>query len=940
MRESTSLDGAWRFWPDVAGTLSPLDRARPPAERELGAPRAIRVPSVWQAEFDDLRLWAGNAWYERDVDVPAAWRDRTVRLRFGAVDYWCAVWVNGVPVGSHEGGYLPFELDVTSALRAGAPNTVTVGVIDPGPAEPDAGPFPFTEIPHGKQSWYGPLGGLWQSVALEAGAPVIVRTALVHGDVARGVADVWARLAVPARGGERLSYRVESPSGVRRELEGGLLAAGQGEQRVEIEVGKPELWELEAPRLYRLTVTLSWDGRALDEWSDTFGFRTIEAKGGKIVLNGRAVYVLGVLDHDYWEGPIVHPASEHEAREQLARVRELGINTLRCHLKVPEPEYLYAADREGLLVWQELPNWTRGTDAARRRGLETLAGMVERDFNHPSIVVRTIVNESWGLNLDGDGEHRRWLAQSYDALKEMDPTRLAVDNSPVDARRHRIRSRGKKRVPLDRSDLSFHVKSDLNDDHFYAAVPDGAADWARTVSQWVDEPTASWSPHGDAERRGDEPQLVSEFGAWGLPDVKQLRGDAVRDPWWFRTGRERAAGTVCPHGTLRRFREWGLGEIFGSWEGFVAESQDHQFESLKFHIEEMRRHDRIAGYVTTMLADTHWEPTGLLDGRKRPKSFHERFREVNAEDVVIGRVERRALEAGDEGVAEVLVSHWSRHELDGAHVEWTLPELGLGGELRAGRIPVGSVARLGELRFTVPPLDGALRARLALRLLDGRGREVNRNSVTLLLLGERRPPASPGDAAVAERWDDELAAHVAAGGRALVLATDREAFPAGLSLRVARRARTKWNGNWAQGITWLRPELTVGLALGPRVDLAFAGLAPEHVVRGYGAEARSDVLAALYVGWIRATVATIAAFRHGAGAAVVCTLPLGGANASHPVAARLLDRLLALAAAPDLAPRTELRPTNSQSSRRRRAARATGSSAGRASRPSSPGAPP
>jgi beta-galactosidase/beta-glucuronidase len=150
-----SLDGAWAFWPDLTGRLPtgpgapfvPVDERR----RALGDPRSAMVPSPWQALFDDLRSWAGTAWYEKRFDVDGVWGDRGVRLCFGAIDYFCSVWVNGREVGEHEGGYLPFALDVTDAVRTGGPNTVTVRVLDVGPGQ-EVGWFPFAEIPHGKQS--------------------------------------------------------------------------------------------------------------------------------------------------------------------------------------------------------------------------------------------------------------------------------------------------------------------------------------------------------------------------------------------------------------------------------------------------------------------------------------------------------------------------------------------------------------------------------------------------------------------------------------------------------------------------------------------------------------------------------------------------------------------------------------------------------------------
>src|SRR4051812_2395518 len=153
------LDGTWDFL-HIAD-----DRLSGPAEV-----RAITVPGPWQAQFAALRMRAGIGIYRRNFEVPQDWLGESVWLRFGAAFHNARVWVNGELAGTNEGGFLPFGFDVTPHLRPGT-NEVKVRVDSPtdNPAEfPDS---PFAEIPFGKQSWYGPLSGLWQSVHLERRVP-------------------------------------------------------------------------------------------------------------------------------------------------------------------------------------------------------------------------------------------------------------------------------------------------------------------------------------------------------------------------------------------------------------------------------------------------------------------------------------------------------------------------------------------------------------------------------------------------------------------------------------------------------------------------------------------------------------------------------------------------------------------------------------------------
>ena len=117
------------------------------------------------------------------------------------------------------------------------------------------------------------------------------------------------------------------------------------------------------------------------------------------ILNGKPIYLRGALDQDFFPDTIYTPPSLDYLRDEMRKAKALGLNLLRCHIKVPDPRYLEAADEIGMLVWYEIPNWDKLTADSERRAMETLHGMVERDANHPSIVIVSIINESWGANL-------------------------------------------------------------------------------------------------------------------------------------------------------------------------------------------------------------------------------------------------------------------------------------------------------------------------------------------------------------------------------------------------------------------------------------------------------------------------------------------------------------------------------------------------------------
>src|SRR3954451_23681763 len=619
--------------------------------------------------------------------------------------------------------------------------------------EPPGQRFPLAEIPHGKQSWYGPIGGLWQDVFLEMRPTDAIEHVLVtpamDGDVSAHV-----ELAYPLAEPGRLEATITSPdrwTTSRVHPEAG--PAGGAPPEGLASVGAPDVRDLDEPNLYEIAVTLRTE-RSDDTWTDTFGFRSIETRDGHVVLNGRPVYLLGALDQKYYPPDDPAPSTSETFRQDVVAAKAMGLNLLRCHIKVPDPRYLRAADELGILVWEEIPNWLFLTDASRRRARETFAGMVRRDHNRPSVVIRSVINEGWGADLVREPDHRAWLSETTRWAHELDPTRLLVDNSAC--------------AP------TFHLRSSLNDFHRYWALPDEHATMVRWLDDWIAAPASTFDANGTSERSGTEPLVLSEFGAWGLPDVANLLDPEGGEPWWFTTGEGWMHGAVVAEGIEDRFKAWGLDRAFGTWERFGRESREHQFESLRAQVEELRRRPQMAGYVVTQFTDVHWEVNGLLDGSRTPKMSPERLRAVNAPTLVLARPAALRARAGARMPVEVSVSHFSNADLDGCSVAWEA-------DGRAGRLD-GSVARatvtaVGSMDLEVA---GTGPHTAWFSLLDRHGRLVHRTDATVW--GFDDVTLATDEVIVADRWTHELAGRVAAGERCIVVASEPAALPSGSRL--------------------------------------------------------------------------------------------------------------------------------------------------------------
>ncbi|HKY54643.1 MAG TPA: glycoside hydrolase family 2 TIM barrel-domain containing protein, partial [Anaerolineales bacterium] len=664
----------------------------------------ISVPSPWQADAR-FRDHIGTAWYQREFEVPTEWleQNHVVILGFGAVDYFAEVWLNDVKVGEHEGGYLPFELDITKAAHAGA-NTLTVRVDDPLEI--------FPEIPHGKQSWYGMLSGIWQSVWVERRATTHIQQVKITPSA--NSVDIAITLSQPLTTNETLAIEVLDPDGFL------AASAKTSSLRYQLPIMHPQLWDTDSPNLYTLKVSTD-----ADEMTETFGFRTIETKDGKILLNGRPFYLRGALDQDYYPDLIATPPSQEYIEDQFRKAKEMGLNCLRVHIKVADPRYYLAADKVGLLIWTELPNHILLSEDAKRRARETLAGMVERDWNHPSIGIWTIINESWGIDLT-DASQRAWLVETYEWMKLLDPTRLVVSNSACWG--------------------NFHVVTDIADFHIYYAMPDHYHQWRDWVEDYARRPAwlfahqykdiEAWrdftrDPWHTGERsfapevrqNGDEPLVVSEFGNWGLPDVTNLyEGNKGNAPWWLDIGLEWGDGVVYPRGIEQRFKDYHLDKVFPSLSALAEASQRLQFDGLKFEIEQIRRYDSIQGYIITELTDVHWECNGLLDMCRNLKVYHSRLKEVNSEDLLIPLWERLAFSADDTCEMEIIFSHYSAVEIKEAVLIWKVsgPELPvISDQLFVDQIVAYQVNEVGVVRFDIPHVHHPRKALLKLRLVSG-----------------------------------------------------------------------------------------------------------------------------------------------------------------------------------------------------------------------------
>ena len=375
-------------------------------------------------------------WYRKDFRLPRSWKGERVLLHFGAVDWSSEVWMNGIFVGSHTGGYTAFSFDVTPYLKPRGEQRLVVKVLD----ATDNG-----EQPRGKQVsqpegiWYTPVSGIWQTVWLEPVPAAAIQDYTVVPDAAAGA---W-EISVRATGGDCVKIDVrEGGLGYGTEQEGGAVLAQASAvpgQPVRLTVADPQLWSPECPYLYALEFTLLQDGKTIDSARGYTALRSTEEvtdKNGhkRLGLNGRPYFQLGPLDQGWWPDGLYTAPTDEALKYDIQQTKDLGYNMIRKHIKV-EPARWYAwCDRLGIVVWQDMPcisdsrgghweQWTWATEAhdapltesARNTYYKEWGEIIAQLKNEPCIVVWVPFNEGWA---------QFQTERAVEFTREQDSTRL------------------------------------------------------------------------------------------------------------------------------------------------------------------------------------------------------------------------------------------------------------------------------------------------------------------------------------------------------------------------------------------------------------------------------------------------------------------------------------------------------------------------------------
>ncbi|MBO4589903.1 MAG: beta-galactosidase [Bacteroidaceae bacterium] len=414
-----NLNGLWQYAITARGAKHPAA-----FDGEILVPFAVESSLSGVGRTLDAK---SELWYERTFNVPSKWKDSRLLLHFGAVDWKADVWVDGAAVGSHTGGYTPFSFDISEALVGKGPHTLTVRVWDPCDA---------SYQPRGKQVskpngiWYTSVSGIWQTVWLEPVAKHHIENLRITPDIDLGTLTVEPILSDDAAK-DLVEVVVKDGSAT--------VASGRSINGQPIVIDMPDnlkLWSPDTPFLYDVKVVLKAGGKEVDRVDSYAAMRKFSVARAedhmvRLMLNNKPLFHMGPLDQGWWPDGLYTAPTDEALLYDVKQLKAMGFNMIRKHVKVEPARWYTHCDREGIIVWQDMPSGDRSPQWQNHRyfdGSEFVRSaeseanyrkewkeIIDMLYSNPCVGVWVPFNEAWGQFKTP--EIVAWT-------KQYDPTRL------------------------------------------------------------------------------------------------------------------------------------------------------------------------------------------------------------------------------------------------------------------------------------------------------------------------------------------------------------------------------------------------------------------------------------------------------------------------------------------------------------------------------------
>ena len=638
-RQDIALDGKWIFLRDEnnAGKYKGWSKKLPE-----GTP--IEVGRPWEYWFP---RYDGVGWYEREFTLPKEWSDSRVVLQFDAVSYYCECWLNGTLLGSHEGGFMPFEFDLAAHCRFGETNVLTVRVIN-APMDREiegfrsGAPLSQSDIPTGKSGWYYNFGGIWQDVRVKRVPKLSVQQVRVFPNLQKQVLEVDVVLSNTgdaAAASIHLSVSEADGAEVPADVELKVTAAkGVSIHRAQVSAQGLKKWTPDSPTLYRAKVRLAGP-TGVDQVEQIFGYREFTQKGERYLLNGEPVFLKGFLQQGCWPRTLAIPETRELAWQELTDVKKRGFNFIRNHMKPAPTWYLDMADKLGLLIMHEPPiGWIANGPKTRERCLREMRDLVTRDINHPCVVIIGLFNESFHLFGFIPEQILELTTEMSLEARKIDPSRLFIDTSGGFSRKvlagpdTMIHDSGAEGFMISRAMLPWENEFvEIIDLHKYCAFP---------ATTDVIESYHEVSAPGQI-------LFIAEFGAPETPPdfesvLKEFRpeeADRRLEDWQLHRD---FLDSLNGH-----FAKSGLAQSLANSGEFIKQVNQFSVDENRTIAHVIRTNPNVSGMCFCQLADASGELFGVTDIWRRPKPLYNALSSAVADPSIGVRLTTRTLREGE-----------------------------------------------------------------------------------------------------------------------------------------------------------------------------------------------------------------------------------------------------------------------------------------------------
>jgi beta-galactosidase/beta-glucuronidase len=563
------LNGSWNFAFDDRneGESRAWFRRFPDERREIQVPFTCEYPAsgIGDSTRHDV------VWYERKISIEKK-QGRRIFLHFEGSDYLTKVWVNGVYAGEHAGAFARFSFDITNPAKNGE-NNITVRAQDSFDTCQCRGKQRWMDENFG--CWYIQNTGIWKTVWIEYAPEARIGGVKMTPILDEKRLDIEAEICLPSGGG---GYTFEAEASYKGTFVNRVSLPAEGNRlRFSLDIASTTLhqwgmlaWSPAHPHLYDISFTLKRKGLVADEVDSYFGMREIRIYGSTVLLNGAPLYQRLILDQGYWKDSGLTPPDEQALIADIDKVMAAGYNGVRKHQKVEDERFLYWADVKGLLVWSEMAAAYEFSDNAVSAFTREWMEIVRQNYNHPSIIVWTPFNESWGIpQIMTNRPQQQFTEAIYHLTKTYDPFRPVICNDGWE-----------------------NTVSDIVTLHDYE---EKGEDFLERYENYLDEMLENERSHNkhrfafaQGYRYRGQPVIISEFGGIAFNN----RGEG-----------------------------WGYGNKVDTKEDFIR-----RFDGITTAI---KRLDLACGYCYTQVTDVQQEINGIMDMDRNFKVEPEILREIN-----------------------------------------------------------------------------------------------------------------------------------------------------------------------------------------------------------------------------------------------------------------------------------------------------------------------